>query len=75
MNLEDYDSALTAFEKGASFRRQVCIRMRTEKSRRQDYTAVIQEMQFNRIVCFEKKTGLGEVAKSGDGNISDTLSG
>ena len=44
MKLEDYDSALAAFSKGIELQE-------TEA----DYSEVIREMKFNRVVCFEKK--------------------
>ena len=55
MNLEDYDSALTAFEKGCQLPATSVYTDADGKEQTADYTAVIQEMQFNRIVCFEKK--------------------
>lgn len=45
MKLEDYDGALEAFQAG--------IELPSEEN--VDYSAVIQEMKWNRIVCFEKK--------------------
>lgn len=56
MNLEDYDSALTAFEKGCQLPTTSVYTDSDGKEQEADYTAVIQEMQFNRIVCFEKKS-------------------
>lgn len=44
MKLEDYDAALEAFQAGTEFPAEAA-----------DDSAVIQEMKWNRIICFEKK--------------------
>lgn len=44
MKLEDYDAALEAFQAGTELPAEA-----------EDYSAVIQEMKWNRIICFEKK--------------------
>ncbi len=55
MNLEDYDGALEAFEKGCLLPTEITYTDVDGKEQKADYAAVIQEMKFNRIVCFEKK--------------------
>lgn len=51
----DYDTALTAFEAGVALPAEGSYTDADKKTQSVDYSAVIQEMKFNRIVCFEKK--------------------
>lgn len=55
MNQQDYDGALKAFEKGIALPESAVISEGTELEQTADYAEVIQEMKFNRVVCFEKK--------------------
>lgn len=55
MHLEDYDGALEAFEKGCLLPTEITYTDADGKEQTADYKTVIQEMKFNRIVCFEKK--------------------
>lgn len=55
MYLEDYDGALSAFEAGAALPASGTYTDTSNEEQVVDYSAVIQEMKFNRIVCFEKK--------------------
>lgn len=55
MKLGDYDGALTAFEQGTSLPESVVISEGTKEEQTADYSEVIQEMKFNRVVCYEKK--------------------
>lgn len=55
MNLEDYDSALTAFEQGIELPSGGVVSKGTKLEQTVDYSEVIQEMKWNRVVCYEKK--------------------
>lgn len=55
MYLEDYDGALSAFEAGAALPETGTYTDESNTEQSVDYAAVIQEMKFNRIICFEKK--------------------
>lgn len=55
MKLEDYDSALAAFEQGTGLPESAVISEGTKEEQTADYSEVIQEMKFNRVVCYEKK--------------------
>lgn len=55
MNLEDYDSALTAFEQGIQLPKSGVVSKGTKQEQTVDYSEVIQEMKRNRVVCYEKK--------------------
>lgn len=55
MYQKDYDAALTAFEAGTALPAEGSYQDAEKKTQSTDYSAVIQEMKFNRIVCFEKK--------------------
>ncbi len=55
MYLEDYDGALSAFEAGAALPASGAYTDTSGEEQTADYSAVIQEMKLNRIVCFEKK--------------------
>lgn len=55
MKLGDYDGALTAFEQGTSLPESAVISEGTKEEQTADYSEVIQEMKFNRVVCYEKK--------------------
>lgn len=55
MNLEDYDSALTAFEQGIQLPESGVVSKGTKLEQTVDYSEVIQEMKWNRVVCYEKK--------------------
>ncbi len=55
MKLEDYDSALAAFEQGIGLPENAVISEGTKEEQTADYSEVIQEMKFNRVVCYEKK--------------------
>lgn len=55
MYQEDYDTALTAFEAGVALPAEGSYTDADKETQSADYSAVIQEMKFNRIVCFEKK--------------------
>lgn len=55
MNLGDYDEALRAFEVGTALPAAGTYQDVGGTEQSVDYSAVIQEMKFNRVVCFEKK--------------------
>lgn len=55
MKLEDYDSALAAFELGTGLPESIVVSEGTKEEQTADYSEVIQEMKFNRVVCYEKK--------------------
>lgn len=55
MYLADYDGALSAFEAGAALPAAGDYTDTSGAKQSVDYSGVIQEMKFNRIVCFEKK--------------------
>lgn len=55
MHLEDYDNALEAFEQGIGLAASEVISEGTKQEQTVDYSEVIQEMKFNRVVCYEKK--------------------
>ncbi len=55
MKLEDYDGALAAFEQGIGLPESGVISKGTKEEQTADYGEVIQEMKFNRVVCYEKK--------------------
>lgn len=55
MKLEDYDSALSAFEQGIELPVRTVVSEGTKQEQTVDYSAVIQEMKFNRVICYEKK--------------------
>lgn len=55
MKLEDYDGALAAFEQGAALPESGAISEGTKEEQTVDYSEVIREMKFNRVVCYEKK--------------------
>lgn len=55
MYLTDYDGALNAFGAGAALPEEGTYTDTENAEQNVDYSAVIQEMKFNRIVCFEKK--------------------
>lgn len=55
MYLQDYDGALSAFETGVSLPASGTYTDTSNTEQSVDYSAVIQEMKFNRIVCLEKK--------------------
>lgn len=55
MYQQDYDTALSVFETGVALPAEDSYEDAEGKEQSVDYSAVIQEMKFNRIVCFEKK--------------------
>lgn len=55
MRLEDYDAALTAFERGITLPESMTISGGSKEEQTADYQAAIQEMMLNRVVCYEKK--------------------
>lgn len=55
MKLEDYDTALAAFDKGTGLPERGVVSRGTKKEETADYSEVIREMKFNRVICFEKK--------------------
>lgn len=55
MHLGDYDSALSAFAAGVALPAEGSYQDEDGETQSVDYSGVIQEMRFNRIVCFEKK--------------------
>ena len=55
MNLEDYDSALTAFEQGVQLPESGVVSKGTKLEQTVVYSEVIQEMKRNRVACYEKK--------------------
>lgn len=55
MYMEDYDGALNAFGAGSALPSSETYTDTSGEEQSVDYSAVIQEMKFNRIVCFEKK--------------------
>lgn len=55
MNLEDYDSALAAYEQGIQLPDSMVVSEDTKEEQTVDYSEVIQEMKRNRIICYEKK--------------------
>lgn len=55
MKLEDYDGALTAFEQGTALPESGTVSEGTKEEQTADYSEVIREMRFNRVVCYEKK--------------------
>lgn len=55
MYLEDYDSALTAFEQGIQLPKSSVVSEGTKLEQTVDYSEVIQEMKWNRVACYEKK--------------------
>lgn len=55
MKLDDYDSALTAFEQGIGFPESGVVSKGTKEEQTVDYSEVIREMKFNRVICYEKK--------------------
>ena len=52
MKLEDYDSALAAFSKGIELPESGTVSRGTKQETEADYSEVIREMKFNRVVCF-----------------------
>lgn len=63
MNLRDYDGALEAFEKG--------IALAEDSDEASEYTDVLQEMRYNQIVCYEKKTDWAGAKAAADVYISE----
>lgn len=55
MKQEDYDGALDAFGKGIELPESGTVSRGTKQEETADYSEVIREMKFNRVVCFEKK--------------------
>lgn len=55
MKLDDYDGALTAFEQGTGLPESGVVSKGTKEEQTVDYSEVIREMKFNRVVCYEKK--------------------
>lgn len=55
MKLEDYDGALSAFEQGIQFPAEGVVSKGTKLEQAADYSGAIQEMKWNRVVCYEKK--------------------
>ncbi len=55
MHLGDYDGALRAFEEGTALPAVGTYQDAGGAEQSVDYSAVIQEMKFNRVICFEKK--------------------
>ena len=55
MKLEDYDTALAAFDKGTGLPESGVVSRGSKEEETADYSEVIREMKFNRVVCFEKK--------------------
>ncbi|MDE7066873.1 MAG: hypothetical protein K2O83_04225, partial [Schaedlerella arabinosiphila] len=55
MTLADYDSALAAFDKGTGLPESGVVSRGSKEEETADYSEVIREMKFNRVVCLEKK--------------------
>lgn len=55
MQLEDYAGALSALEQGLSTAESAETLAASKSEEAVDYSKVIQEMKFNRIVCYEKQ--------------------
>ena len=55
MKLEDYDTALAAFDKGTGLPESGVVSRGSKEEETADYSEVIREMKFNRVVCLEKK--------------------
>ncbi len=55
MKLEDYDSALSAYEEGMGLSESMAVSKDTKQEQTVDYSVVIQEMKLNRVFCYEKK--------------------
>lgn len=55
MMLEDYDGAIAAFEQGIALPESGVISEGTKREQTADYSEVIREMKFDRVVCYEKK--------------------
>ena len=55
MKLEDYDTALAAFDKGTGLPESGVVSLGSKEEETADYSEVIREMKFNRVVCLEKK--------------------
>lgn len=55
MKLDDYDSALEAFSKGIELPESGTVSKGSKEEKTADYSEVIREMKFNRVICFEKK--------------------
>lgn len=55
MRLEDYDTALAAFERGMTLPESMLISEGSREEQTADYQTAIQEMMLNRVVCYEKK--------------------
>ncbi|KAI4442276.1 tetratricopeptide repeat protein [Schaedlerella arabinosiphila] len=55
MKLEDYDTALAAFDKGTGLPESGVVSRGAKEEETADYSEVIREMKFNRVVCLEKK--------------------
>lgn len=55
MRLEDYDGALAAFDQGVQLPESKVVSEGTREEQTADYSEVMREMKFNRVVCFEKK--------------------
>lgn len=55
MKLEDYDTALAAFDKGTGLPESGVVSRGSKEEETADYSEVIREMKFNRVVCLEEK--------------------
>ena len=55
MKLEDYDTALAAFDKGTGLPESGVVSRGSKEEETADYSEVIREMKVNRVVCLEKK--------------------
>ena len=55
MKLEEYDTALAAFDKGTGLPEIGVVSRGSKEEETADYSEVIREMKFNRVVCLEKK--------------------
>ncbi len=55
MKLEDYDGALAAFDQGVGLPESGLVSEGTKEEQTADYSEVLREMKFNRVVCYEKK--------------------
>ena len=55
MKLEDYDTALAAFDKGTGLPESGVVSRGSKEEETADYSEVIREIKFNRVVCLEKK--------------------
>ena len=55
MKLEDYDTALAAFDKGTGLPESGVVSRGSKEEETADYSEVIREMKFKRVVCLEKK--------------------